>query len=165
MANDIFDAGVATLAFARKATLGMAEGIPEDKLCSPPMKGGNHAIWELGHIAWTDHYFMDVLGGKKPKTGESWAKLFGMGSTPSLNKNDYPPLTEIHEVLSAGREELISWFRSMSAEKLAAPLPADYEDFAPNHVGLMFSLAWHEGFHAGQLSVIRKDLGLKRQFG
>jgi hypothetical protein len=44
-------------------------------------------------------------------------------------------------------------------------LPKDYEMFAANYCGLASSLAWHEGMHAGQLTMLRRDIGLGPKFG
>jgi hypothetical protein len=48
---------------------------------------------------------------------------------------------------------------------LTSPLPKELETFARSYGGMMCSIAWHEGVHAGQLTVVRKSLGLAPKFG
>ena len=63
------------------------------------------------------------------------------------------------------RATLIDWFSAMGADELAEPLPDDLQAFAPNRAALMPSIAWHEGFHAGQLTAVRRSLGMESMFG
>lgn len=163
--NLALETGVNVLNWARSKTLGFIEDIPEAKLCHQPIPGGNHAAWVMGHLANTDDFFLSTLVGQPRKFPESWGKLFGQGSTPTPNTTDYPSLTEMKEGLRMRREELIAFFKSMDADKLASPLPDDIKDFAANHATLMTTLAWHEGLHAGQLTIIRKSLGIAPKFG
>ena len=53
----------------------------------------------------------------------------------------------------------------MSGERLAAALPEDWQVFAKSYGVLINTIAWHEGMHAGQLTVIRRELGLGPKFG
>lgn len=165
MAPNALDNGLAALTFARQATLGFLEDFPKDKLCHQLTPGGNHASWIVGHLANTDNEFLVNLGGKNSKCPETWGKLFGMGSKPVGDAGAYPSFDDLRQAVHERREELTAWFNSMTDDQLAAPLPQDYEMFAPNFCGLASSLAWHEGLHAGQLTMIRRDIGLKPKFG
>lgn len=165
MSNSILEQGSTVLAFSRRALLGISEDIPADKLTYQPFPGANHALWIQGHLASTDDYFLTALGRRKSELPAAWGALFGMGSSPAADARKYPALSEVRDALARCRESLLGWFRSLSASQLDAALPDDLKGFAPNHVGLMFSLAWHEGLHTGQLSAIRKSLGLKPKFG
>ncbi len=156
--------GVAMLEFARRVTLGLLEDIPEDKLFYQPCPGANHALWIIGHVAWDDNFFLTALGGKQTDFPPAWNGLFGMGSVLQPQAAAYPSLAEIRQQLDARRDELIEWFKSMDGDQLVAPLPEDYHTFARDHAALMTSIAWHEGLHAGQLTVVRKALGLKPKF-
>ena len=60
---------------------------------------------------------------------------------------------------------LVDWFKSLSDEQLAAPLPEGMEMFGANHATLAATMAWHEGVHDGQLIEVRRSLGLPRAFG
>ena len=163
MAHMLFENGVAVLAFARQATLAFLEDIPEDKLCYCAVPGSNHAMWLIGHLALTD-----VVVRHDPEARgcpEGWDKLFGQGSEPIPDASAYPSLDEMKAQLSARREDVIAWFGAMDEARLLQALPAERQGFAPNYAGLMCTLAYHEGLHAGQLRVIGQALGKPPKFG
>ena len=165
MSNPVFESGIAALNFARQTTLGLLEGVPQDKLTHQPCVGGNHALWIVGHLGYTDLMFLTRVGNKSIESSEGWIKLFGMGSVPKPDASAYPALGKLKEALADNRETLLAWFASMSAEELAKPLSDDFKSFASNHGMLMTSLAFHEGLHAGQLTVVRKSLGIAPMIG
>ncbi len=164
MSNLVLENGIAGLNFARQWTLDLLSDIPQDKLTHQPCAGGNHAIWIAGHIAYADDGFLSGVGKKPARFSDSWVKLFGMGSKPQADAGAYPPLSELTNALADNREGLLAWFGSMSAEELANPLPEDFKMFAATFGQLMTSIAWHEGLHTGQLTVVRKSLGLAPKF-
>ena len=165
MSNPVFESGIAALNFARQTTLGLLESIPQDKLTHQPCVGANHALWIVGHLGYADLMFLTHVGNKLIEPPQNWAELFGMGSVPKPDASAYPALGKLKEALADNRETLLGWFASMSAEELAKPLPDDFKSFAGNHGMLMTSLAFHEGLHAGQLTVIRKSLGIAPMMG
>ena len=159
------ETGIRVLAFARRVTLALIEEIPEAECLRQPLPGANHALWVAGHLASSDDFFLEQLGGKEPRCDAKFKALFGMGSTPTGSPGDYPPFEEIKEMLHERREALNAGFGSMSAEQLNEPLTGDYKDFAPNYGALMSTICWHEGIHAGQVTLIRRNLGIKPLFG
>jgi uncharacterized damage-inducible protein DinB len=165
MANSVLDSGLSALAFSRRFLLQLLEDIPEDKLCHAPSPGANHACWVMGHMVTTDDYFLATVGGKSPNVPEGWRELFAMGSKPSANRADYPSTDELKSAMSDRREALLLWFKSMDAATQAEPLTGDLTGFAPNKAGIMFTLAWHEGLHTGQVSSIRRSLGMPPKLG
>ena len=64
-----------------------------------------------------------------------------------------------------GRLLWIPYLDDHRAAAIAQPLPDDIKGFAANHATLMTTLAWHEGLHAGQLTIVRKSLGIAPKFG
>lgn len=165
MASPIVSCGLKALAFARRITVRLLEDIPEDKLCYQPVAGGNHALWIVGHLAASDNYYLSGLAGRRTGFPAQWRELFGMGSLPQPDPSHYPTLAEVQAQLSQLREELAAYFGSLSNEQLAQPLPGEFATFAPDFGTLASTIAWHEGLHTGQLTIIRKALGLKPAFG
>jgi uncharacterized damage-inducible protein DinB len=165
MAHPTIDAGLAALNFSRATLTGMIHGIPLEEYCHQPVSGGNHTMWVLGHLADTDDFFLEVVGGKPSACPEGWRDLFHMGSSPLPMLADYPSIEVINQQLHDRREELQTWLTSLTEAEMAEPLPTDFVNFAPN-LGTMFcSLACHEGIHIGQITMIRRSLGLAPRFG
>lgn len=164
-------APVHQLRFARRSTLKLLEGFPPDKLCTiPDFKAGgacaHHVIWLMGHMATTDEYFLKTLGGIESLTlSDEWHTIFGGGSKPVADPSKYPSADELRRAMSEQHEKLVGWFASRSPEELAAPMPEKWRKYAPTLADFAFFLAWHEGYHGGQLSVLRKAFGLAPAFG
>jgi len=153
------------LALSRNGTERLLEDIPEDKLVYQPVPAANHALWVIGHLTWADDLFADHFDHAGRRIPESYAKLFGTGSKPVNDAAAYPPPAEVRRHFAAARKRLIEGVTNATQEVLDEPLPEGFGDFAPNKIALLFSTAWHEGVHAGQLTVIRKSLGMAPKFG
>ena len=128
-----------------------------------PQDGASAPAYAKGQPCHVDR-FLTVLKPRPSKLPKRWVELFRSGSVPQGDASAYPDYEELLGQMSAQREELTAWFGSMGAEQLARPLPEDLRSFAESYGVLMSTLAWHEGVHAGQLTVIRKDLGLEPMF-
>jgi uncharacterized damage-inducible protein DinB len=162
------------LRFARSGFMRVLEGIPADKLTSLPAfaveSGGgtiaNHATWIVGHLATTDDWFMQQMGAASElELSAAWHELFGGGSKPEDDASKYPPIDELVSAMQAQRERLVQWFSERSEKELAAASPEKWAKYAPTVADFAFFLAWHEGYHGGQLSVVRKCMGLAPAFG
>lgn len=164
MSGKSVQAGLAALEFSRRALLGFLEDVPEGKWCHQPIPGANHALWIVGHLAHTDNYFLTAVAGRESRVPADWDELFGMGSKPVGDPGKYPNPAAVKDVLRSRRDELLAWFSSLSDAQLAKPLEGDLAGFAPDHAALASSIAWHEGLHSGQLTVVRKSLGFAPKF-
>jgi uncharacterized damage-inducible protein DinB len=156
--------GLGALAFARRLTTGLLEDLPADKLTFQACPGANHALWIAGHLTYADNGFRTQLGKQESVCPESWDALFGMGSKPTADASAYPSMSEVMEKMTEARARLEAWFESMTDEQLAEPLPGDWAQFASCYGELMSNLASHESLHAGQLSMIRRALGMPPRF-
>jgi hypothetical protein len=165
MSNPVFNAGKENLALARGVTSKLIDGLTDAQLMHRPDGKCNHMLWNLGHIACTDAYFTKAIGGRDTGWPEAWDALFGMGSTCQSSAKEYPSVAEIKAQLTKQRDEMLSWFGSMSAAELAKPLPQELQMFGSTVGQLMHSLAWHEGMHAGQMTSCRRGQGLGAAMG
>ncbi len=161
----LLDTGLFVLEFARRATLGFLEGIEGDAFVKAFAPGGGNAAYAVGHIASTDDMTLQMLAGQPGALPETHQKLFGGGAHPSENTADYPPRAEMIETMNGLRASVIDYFKGLSEAELLAPVEGPMAQFGDTRAKLMTSLAWHEGMHAGQLTVIRRQLGLPRVFG
>lgn len=165
MADLTLESGLRALAFSRRSLLGLLKDIPHEKYTYQPVPRCNHVLWVLGHLAWTDDYFVYSQTGKSSALSDEWKKSMGAGSTPIADASAYPAIATVMDKLAERREALLAWFKSLTPAQLAAPVTSSLAGFAPTFAALMSSLAWHEGLHSGQISVIRKALGLQPAFG
>ncbi len=151
--------GIGALDRARWMTHKLIDGLSDDELFAQPCAGANHAVWVIGHIAVTDDFFLSALGGEPSGVPESWNGLFGMNSEPSADRATYPRTDELLKVFEDRRAALKAWLGSRSESALLEPVEGDLAKFSATRAELPASLAFHEGFHAGQISVARRHGG------
>jgi hypothetical protein len=161
----LLENGLHRLGVARYVTLALLADIPHDQWCLQSIPGANHAMWIAGHVTVNDDFFLSRLAGRETRCPEGWTGLFGAGSQPLPDLTAYPAPETVEQQLAARRQDLVSWFQTLGVEELSAPVPEELRRFAANVADVMPSLAWHEAFHVGQLSLVRKRLGLGPKFG
>lgn len=151
------------LQFARGATERIISDIPEDQLCAQPGSGLNHAMFVVGHLACTDDFLLKEFGGQPFALPESFHKAFGADPTNDATK--YPPFAEVKKAFDERRQAVIKWFEGMSDAQLDAPTPEKWRAYAPTMRDVAFFAAWHEGYHGGQVSTLRRAFGLGPALG
>jgi hypothetical protein len=156
---------IALLGFVRGVTLSLLKDWPADKLTHQTAPTDNHVLWTIGHLIGTDAWLCDLVGAPRVKAPESLLKNCGMGSRPTKNPADYVPLPEALDLLASARAGLIDWLRGAADAQLTAPLGDKTGGFANDPLDAAFKLAWHEGWHAGQIASLRKSLGLPPAVG
>ena len=156
---------LATLALARNSLNALLEDIPEDKMLYSPIPGGNHALWIIGHLTAGDDFFAGMLDGQGKKLPQQYETAFGMGSKISNDPAAYPPVAEVKQHFAITHERFVQAYQAASEAALAEPLPEEMGGFVPDKLSLPMGLAFHEGLHTGQLTVIRRSLGLEPKFG
>ncbi len=162
--DPLAEQGLTALKFAREVLLKMLDSVA-DRCTAQPIRDCNHALWVAGHIADTDDFFWRTLTGKPSGLPAGWKEKFGGGSTPVDDPKAYPPLAEVKRVLADRREALVAYFRSLDGKTLQSPSPEKVKFFGPTYAALPGSIAWHEGLHTGQITMVRKGLGMPPLFG
>jgi hypothetical protein len=119
----------------------------------------NHALWFAGHMAQSDNFFISLIAPQKAVEMPVYAKLFGVGSQPTGNPDDYPPVEEVLASMRERRSVLLALLNGMSEDELAQPTPKGSPDFLKDVASVFETSIWHEGMHSGQLSVTRRALG------
>lgn len=163
--SHLLETGLFVLDFARKATDGFLTGIEGDAFYTLFAEGGGNAAYIVGHIALTDDMTLHMLAGRDLIFNEAEQKLFGGGAEPTAIAADYPPQAELMQKYTDVRAALIEFYKGMSDDELVMPVEGDWAQFGDTRAKLMTSLAWHEAMHAGQLTVIRRQLAMPRVFG
>ncbi len=153
------------LRFSRGSVLRLIKDIPADQLCAQPGPSHNHVMWIVGHIACTDDYFLNQFAGRDLALPESWHRMFAGGSTPTSDASRYPPWNEVKQAFRERREALTAWLTDMTESQLDEPTPTRWQPYALTMRDVAHFAAWHEGYHAGQISTLRPAFGLGPAFG
>jgi hypothetical protein len=130
------------------------EGLGPDALSARCGGTSNPLAWIAGHVAVSRSNLLDVLG---VSLGAPWAATFERGARVT-DDLVYPDVAEIRAHFAAASEALRSELGRIDdtslARKVMRPVPT-----ADGTVGGCVTLfAWHEGYHVGQMRLVRKWL-------
>ncbi len=117
-------------------------------------RAGNHALWLIGHIAWTRNAARRLLG--ETTLLSPWEKLFGFGSSP--DDGDACDPADLLAAIRSGEAPLLAGLALRTDSDLAAALSFSHPMGKTLGEFLNF-LPWHETYHLGQLGTVKKLLG------
>lgn len=120
----------------------------------------NHALWFAGHMGVVDDFMISLVDPDKASPKAGYPERFGMGSTPTSNPADYPPVDEVLAYMRQRREVLTGILEGLGEDDLDRPTPDGSPPFLPTFGSVFQLTAWHEGFHLGQVSVAARGLGV-----
>ena len=153
------------LEFARNFTEGLLDKFKESKDYTYQVHpNANHALWFAGHVAASDNFFISIVEPAKAVEKEGWGALFGMGSQPTSDPAAYPAPEEVLTYMRERRETLLEVLDALSEEDLAKSTPEGTPDFLPDIASVFEMAAWHEGMHAGQVTIASRGLGNRPVF-
>lgn len=123
----------------------------------------NHPAWTIGHLT----HVCEMLGGAiglSPWLPEDFAKRFGTGSVPVADVSLYKPREKALTILSDAQSRITRGVKQLDDAHLDQPFPdPSYRDVFPTiRHALTQVLVGHTAFHAGQISIWRKSMGLPR---
>ncbi len=121
----------------------------------------NPGIWTLGHMAGSEPGIVYTALNEPIPRPESWSEYFNIGAKLLDDLHQYPPLSEVRQVLEEGHLKTQERIKQMSEADLNAPAHPDMQVFPwLKTIRDAISLALiHESNHGGQLIWLRKLLG------
>ncbi|MBL4591593.1 MAG: DinB family protein [Phycisphaerales bacterium] len=143
--------------------MGFFADLKGESLAQPTVNGGNHALWILGHLVYSECSIThSMILGKESCPLQDWKDLFGYGSEPKCDASIYPDFDELLAKWEEVRAFTLSTLDSMSDDDLDKPAPGCPEEWAAffGTIGLCFGMKiTHPMMHYGQLADIRRSLG------
>jgi uncharacterized damage-inducible protein DinB len=133
---------------------------PEDWFRKPG-DDSNHLMWLLGHVVVHRGMVLKNLG---QQWESSWMPLFARGSQQA-DETKYPTVDEMREAWSQMSEQLKTALRAASPDVLAQPAPEGPPSFDKKISGTVAFFAFHDTYHTGQISFLRKWLGYGQTIG
>ncbi len=127
-------------------------GISEEDSLKVPPGGANCINWVFGHVVATRQVVLRLAGA------ESWwdeerARTYSAGEDGSWSPDRALPLEVLLADYERSQELLAGALPRLSPEALAAP------GFFGTVGDTLAFLQFHEGYHAGQLGILRRVLG------
>lgn len=121
------------------------------------MPGTNCLSWLLGHIGVNRAYISTLCGQEITSPwGESFDKSIG-----SLGGWKFPSLSEMKGFWEATAPAVMTNLAALNETALLAPSPVKFPTKEPSVLAGISFMAMHESYHVGQLSSLRKHLGLE----
>ena len=126
-----------------------------------PGDDSNHLLWVLGHVVVHRGRTLNFLG---TDWDTSWASLFARGAQRTDDET-YPSVEELRNAWSQVSADLSHALRNASPETLADASPRGLPSFDGKLSGTVAFFAFHDTYHTGQISYLRKWLGYGQTVG
>ena len=150
---------------SRKYTEDLLNNIEPGDWFRIPTDGVTHIAWQVGHLAIAQFNLAVVrTRGRQPGDDEiipeEFGALFGKGSVPTAEPEKYPSPEEIRAVFDRSHQFTIQELRGLSEDVLDEKTEPPHRVFSTKGGALQWC-ALHEMLHAGQIGLVRRELGNK----
>ena len=139
------------------------DGISHENGLKRPLGEGNCANWIAGHILVTRDLFLTRQGVTPFLSGDE-AAPYARGSGPLLAGEPCMDMDRLREGLKRTGEDFITVLTGLDEAALEAelspndfPVPVEVKTLS----ALLTLLLFHESYHAGQIGIVRRSLGLQ----
>jgi len=125
-----------------------------------PAPSGNCINWVLGHIISARGMMLLLTGAGTPVFSEA-AAVFQRGSAAMKSGDQGVDLARLKSALEESQKQLLPALQALSDEALASPVPEKFK--RPPLTGTVgqavVTLNYHEGYHNGQIGLLRRVAG------
>lgn len=135
--------------------------VPTDDWFRKPGDDSNHLMWVVGHLIVHRGHALKLMGHQ---WDASWAPLFARGAE-RVADNEYPSSEEMKTAWQQVSVDLEAAMGNPPDDLLANDSPAGFPSFDGKVSGNVAVLAFHDAYHAGQVSYLRKWLGYGQTVG
>jgi hypothetical protein len=149
--------------FARGYTMRLLDSIQEEEWFRQPHGAISHVGWQAGHLAFAEYRLgLWRIRGQRPGDerlfSQDFVRLFGVNSAPVADSATYPAAAEIRAVLDRVHAEVLRELPLLADAELDQPVPHPHP-FAKTKLLALLWCAHHEMLHAGQIGLLRRQLG------
>lgn len=153
------------IAMTKEMTAGLLANMQDAPLTFPTPNGGNHPTWIAGHLAYAEANLIQHMLEGRDNPLLDWKGMFGAGTEPTDNADDYPPLGELLAKWDEVREYTMKFIDSLTDADLDKPalnFPAGREAFFGTFGKVLTMVAMHPLMHRGQAADARRAAGRER---
>ena len=148
---------------ARQYTCRLIETVDHADWFRIPPAGVTHVAWQVGHLAMA-HYVLclERIRGTRPEDGnlipEDLRARFGRGSVPDADPAKNPTPEEVRAIFDRVYRQTLEELPDLSDQELDRPPHRPHPQFSTKYGALTWA-ARHEMLHAGQIGLLRRQLG------
>ncbi|MGQ0703632.1 MAG: DinB family protein [Gemmatimonadales bacterium] len=121
-----------------------------------PSPTTNSAAFVAAHLAESRYFLLKLLGAERPSPLDRY--LSGWKSIEQIQ--EWPTLAQVRDAWTEASHALRDRLDAMTAAELDAPNPTRFPVREQTVLGVLGFLVQHESYHVGQLSLLRKYVGL-----
>ena len=158
-----------SIATARGMTINLINDLKDEPLAQPTVKGGNHALWILGHIAYSESSLIHcMIKGNETCTLEHLKEHFDFKCVPSTDATIYPSFDSLLADYETAHNETMAYLDSISEGDLDGPAlgcPDEWKEFFGSVAQCLTVMSIHPCMHYGQLADTRRALGRAPMMG
>ncbi|MAY74344.1 MAG: hypothetical protein CMJ31_06385 [Phycisphaerae bacterium] len=137
--------------------------VPDDRFAELPFEGAKHPGWVLGHLCCGAGMGAAFLAGEEGVAGcpDAWVTACMPGTQLAADRSAYGAKADLLTHFERVHGLLADRYGAASDDLLATEFPnPEYRSFFPTLGDACFYLmAYHEGYHLGQLSAWRRAAG------
>lgn len=151
------------IVFARNYTIRLLDHTKPDDWFRQPTGGVSHIAWQVGHLAFAEYRMaLERIRGSLPHDAvwisDEFLRLFGRDSVPVSDPTKYPSQKEIRAVFDVVHQQTMAEFPNLAEDELDQP-PLKPHFLAKTKLWSLLWCAQHEMLHAGQIGLLRRQLG------
>jgi hypothetical protein len=151
------------IAFARRYTLGLLDGLDPAEWFRMPAEGVTHIAWQVGDLAFAQYRLaLERVRGPRPDDGEllpqPFFRLFSRESVPNPDPAKHPAPAETRAVFDRVHERVLGDLAGHPEADLDSPLEPPHR-LAKSKREVLFRCGQHELIHTGQIALLRRLLG------
>lgn len=136
-------------------------GIPDGQWLTQPGTDSNHLLFIAGQVVVHRAFVPKYLG---VEWSAPWASLFARGSK-RVAPEQYPSVAEIQRAWKEVSEKLAAALPNATAEMLSQQVLKERPSLDGTVGAAIGLLCFHESYHLGQMSYLRKWLGFGQAVG
>jgi len=145
--------------------LPLIEDMKSKPLVFPTPMGGNHPLWILGHLIYSDGVLLDEIMLDQPSAVADLKEYFQGGTEPVDDDIIYPSmgnlLTRCRD-LRHGHMELLEQFSEEDLDQPSKNVPPKYQSYLATYRNCFMMVANHWLMHRGQVADARRADGRPR---
>ena len=151
------------IAFARRYSVNLIDSFPADQWFRMPAGGVTHLAWQVGHLTMAQYSLVFVrLRGKQPGDGElipdEILNRYRIKTTPDADPANNPPIEMIRGAFERVHARVMQELPRVDPARLHEPIDPPHS-IAKTKLEALFWCAAHELIHAGQIGLLRRQLG------
>jgi hypothetical protein len=156
---------IGQIEFARAYVLELLAATPQDRWTEIPAGATSCIAWQAGHLAVSQYgLLMFRVRGRRPEDLElipgPFRKKYGRGSKPTPEPPDGDVAADLLQRMGRVHQLAIEELRQVDVQSLLEPVDMPYAVY-PNKLGAILFCPLHEQLHAGQIGLLRRQLGLE----